>query len=84
MFLLQVPPPTRFDLRFSITGIPVRVHPLFWVIALLFGSSSNSIIGLLTWIVAIFVCILIHELGHAFAMRRYGQDSQIVLHLGGG
>jgi len=84
MFLLQVPPPTRFDLRFSITGIPVRVHPLFWVIALLFGSSSNSIIGLLTWIVAIFVCILIDELGHAFAMRRYGQDSQIILHLGGG
>ncbi len=84
MFLFQVPPPTRFDLRFSIAGIPVRVHPLFWVIALLFGSSSNSIIDLLTWIVAIFVCILIHELGHAFAMRRYGQGSQIILHFSGG
>jgi membrane-associated protease RseP (regulator of RpoE activity) len=84
MSLFQVPPPTRFDLRFSIAGIPVRVHPLFWLIAILFGSSSNSIIGLLTWIIAIFVSILIHELGHAFALRRYGQGSQIILHFAGG
>ncbi len=84
MFLFQVPPPTRFDLRFSVAGIPVRVHPLFWLIAILFGSSSNSVIGLLTWIIAIFVSILIHELGHAFAMRRYGQGSQIILHFSGG
>ncbi len=84
MSLFQVPPPTRFDLRFSIAGIPVRVHPLFWLIAILFGSSSNSIVSLLTWVVAIFISILIHELGHAFAMRRYGQDSQIILHFAGG
>jgi stage IV sporulation protein FB len=84
MFLLQVPPPTRFDLRFSIAGIPVRVHPLFWLIAVLFGSASDSLISLLIWVVAIFLSILIHELGHAFAMRRFGQDSQIILHIGGG
>jgi Zn-dependent protease len=84
MSLFQVPPPTRFDLRFSIAGIPVRVHPLFWLIAILFGSSSNSIVSLLSWVVAIFVSILIHELGHAFAMRRYGQGSQIILHFAGG
>jgi len=84
MFLLQVPPPTRFDLRFSVAGIPVRVHPLFWVIAVLFGYSSSSISGLLGWVIAIFVSITIHELGHALAMRRYGQDSQIILHMAGG
>ncbi len=84
MFLLQVPPPTRFDLRFSVAGIPVRVHPLFWLIAILFGSSSNSLISLLIWVVAIFVSILIHELGHAFAMRRFGLNSQIILHVTGG
>ncbi len=84
MSIFQVPPPTRFDLRFSIAGIPVRVHPLFWLIAILFGSSSNSIVSLLTWVAAIFVSILIHELGHAFAMRRYGQGSQIILHFAGG
>jgi Zn-dependent protease len=84
MFLFQPPPPTRYDLRFSIAGFPVRVHPLFWLIAILFGSSSNSLISLLVWVVVIFVSILIHELGHAFAMRRYGQDSQIILHMAGG
>lgn len=84
MYLFQVPPPTRFDLRFSLAGIPVRVHPLFWVIALLFGSGSLSLAGILIWVVAIFVSILVHELGHALAFRRFDQDSEIVLHFAGG
>lgn len=82
--LFQTPPSTRFDLRFSVAGIPVRVHPLFWLIALLFGSSSNSLVGIVFWVVAIFVSILVHELGHALAFRRYGQDSHIILHFTGG
>jgi Zn-dependent protease len=84
MFLFQSPPQTSYDLRFSIAGIPVRVHPLFWVIAILFGLSSTSIVHILIWVFAIFISILIHELGHAFAMRRYGQRSSIVLHGTGG
>ena len=84
MFLLQAPPPTRFDLRFSVAGIPIRVHPLFWLIAILFGSSSGSAARLLGWVIAVFVSITIHELGHAFALRRYGQESQIILHMAGG
>ncbi len=84
MFLFQAPAPTRFDLNFSIAGFPVRVHPLFWLITILFGSSSNSISGLIGWVIAIFISITIHELGHAFALRRHGQDSQIILHGAGG
>jgi len=84
MFLFQAPPPTRFDLNFSIAGIPVRVHPLFWLIAILFGSSANSIASLLGWVIAIFISITIHELGHAFALRRHGQGSLIILHAAGG
>ena len=84
MFLLQAPPPTRFDLRFSVAGFPVRVHPLFWLIAILFGSSAGSPAKVLAWIIAIFVSITIHELGHAFALRRYGVESQIILHAAGG
>jgi len=83
MFLFQPPPPTRYDLRFSIAGIPVRVHPLFWLIALLLGSSAD-LIQLLIWVFVVFVSILVHELGHALAMRRYGQPSQIILHFAGG
>lgn len=84
MFLFQPPPSTRYDLRFNLAGIPVRVHPLFWVIAVLLGSSSNNIVQILIWVLAVFVSILIHELGHALAMRFHGQPSQIVLHFSGG
>ena len=83
MFLFQPPPPTRYDLRFSIAGIPVRVHPLFWLIALLLGSSAD-LIQLLIWVFVVFVSIIVHELGHALAMRRYGQPSRIILHFAGG
>jgi len=84
MLFFQEPSPTRFDLRFGIAGIPVRVHPTFWLIALLFGSASGDLAGLLVWIPAVFVSILVHELGHAFAMRRFGRPSHITLYFGGG
>lgn len=84
MFLFQPPPSTRYDLHFKLAGIPVRVHPLFWLIALLLGSSSGGIVQLLIWALVVFVSILIHEMGHALAMRRYGQSSQVILHMMGG
>ena len=84
MFLLSQPPATRYDLNFHLFGIPIRVHPLFWLITALFGASSGSVLGVLIWIPAVFVSILLHELGHALAMRRFGQVPQIVLHIGGG
>ena len=36
------------------------------------------------WVLAIFLSVLVHELGHAFAFRRYGLRSSIVLHFAGG
>lgn len=84
MLLFQVPPPTRYDLRFNLAGFPVRVHPLFWLIAVLFGYSAGGILQILVWVVVIFISILIHELGHALAFRRYGLSSQIILHFAGG
>ncbi len=81
--LFQALPPTQYDLRFSLGGIPVRVHPLFWLVALLLGSSG-ALIEIPLWIIVVFVSILIHELGHALAFRFYGIRSQIVLHAMGG
>src|SRR5512142_1497159 len=81
--LFQSPPPTPYDLRFNLAEIPVRVSPTFWLIAILFGISG-SLLLLPIWVLVVFVSILIHELGHAFAFRRYGQRSRIVLHFAGG
>jgi len=81
--MFQSPPPTPYDLRFSIAGVPVRVHPLFWLVALLLGSSG-ALLQIPIWIVVVFVSILIHEFGHAMAFRWYGIRSQIVLHMMGG
>ncbi len=84
MLLFQEPSPTRYDLHFNVAGIPVRVHPLFWLITLLFGSASGDLVSLLIWVPVVFVSLLVHELGHAFTMRFYGQPARVVLYMGGG
>lgn len=76
-------PPTNYDLNFKIGDIPVRVHPLFWLVTLLLGANSG-LAGILIWVVVVFFSILVHELGHVLAMRMYGQDGSILLHAGGG
>jgi len=76
-------PPTQYDLRFTVVGFKVRVHPLFWLIALLLGSFGD-LLSIPIWVFVLFVSILIHELGHALAFRYYGVDSHILLHAMGG
>ena len=77
--------PAPGELRFPLFGIPVRIHPFFWLSGLFLGYLWNG--GLaenLVWMVAFFVGILLHELGHALAIRAYGFDPWIVLYgLGG-
>ncbi len=84
MFLLESPAPTRYDLHFHLGQIPVRVHPLFWLMALLLGGSLGNPLYLLLWVNIVFVSMLVHELGHAFVMRWYGYSPAIVLHVFGG
>ena len=82
--LIGEPPRTQFDLRFSLFGIPVRIHPFFWVIAVLLGMNSETPVELLVWVVAVFISILVHELGHALVMRAHGFAPWITLYgLGG-
>ena len=83
MNFFQPPPQTRYDLNFTLFGFPVRVSPLFWVMALLFGLGLRGFWQILIWIIVVFFSILLHELGHGIAMRLYGQESYIVLHFGG-
>jgi len=85
MFLGE-PPPTQADLHFRLFGIPVRVHPFFWVVALLLGMGGRKADPLITliWVVVVFVSIVVHELGHAFVQRYYGGRPWITLYSFGG
>lgn len=90
MFLAE-PNTTKFDVHFSIGDIPVRVHPLFWLISIVFGAIAvgglphvNVFVGMGLWTAAVFVSILVHELGHALAARAHGWPPRIILYSMGG
>ncbi len=88
--LLAEPEPTRADVKFSLAGLPVRVHPGFWIGTLLLGWDASrgpggGIEGLAWWILIVFVAILAHELGHALTARAFGAtNTRIVLYWMGG
>ncbi|MFO0871841.1 MAG: hypothetical protein U0935_23195 [Pirellulales bacterium] len=82
--MLGEPPSTPYDLRFPVGSVPVRVHPFFWLLTLLIAPRHEDAMALLVWIGVVFVSILVHELGHAIAMIRYGQRPRIVLYGMGG
>ena len=87
MFLNE-PSHTSYDINFTIFGFDVRVHPAFFIMPLILGSSllqgANAGMTLLTLVIVFFLSILVHELGHAFAYRYYGQPARIVLYWMGG
>jgi Zn-dependent protease len=84
--LLGEPPPTQADLHFRFLGFPVRVHPFFWVVAILMGLGPGKADpkDVLLWVAVVFASILVHELGHAFMQRFYGGHPWITLHGFGG
>lgn len=80
------PQSTPLDLNFTFFGIPVRVSPWFWLGSAIFGYqlAQQDIKLLFLWEVAVFVSILLHEMGHAVVMRRLGEQPRIVLYFMGG
>jgi membrane-associated protease RseP (regulator of RpoE activity) len=92
--LLLEPPRTAYDIHFQVAGIPVRIHPLFWLATLILGTSGSwgadggvdpqAGMRLLIWTGAVLGSILAHELGHATLMRRFGEDPRVVLYMLGG
>jgi Zn-dependent protease len=83
---LAEPPPSQGDIHFSLLGFPVRIHPLFWLVTVVLGynGSRGDPVVIASWVVAVLLCILLHELGHAVAMREFGYDASIVLYSFGG
>lgn len=76
--------------HFTLFGIPVYIRPSFWVVLAIFGgalsiSSVEDLIYPALFVIAGFIAILSHEMGHALVGRRLGGGQQtIVLELFGG
>ena len=76
--------PTPYDVRLVAFGIPIRVHPSFWLGSILFGSNLETNQLVFIWVVCSFISILVHEMGHALTAESFGWPSEIVMYFGGG
>jgi Zn-dependent protease len=85
VFFLE-PGPTAFDFHFRLFGVPVRVHPMFWLISAILGFDlqREGFLYLVLWVGLVFVSILLHEFGHVVAGRIFGARGHIVLYSFGG
>lgn len=70
--------------HFRILGIPIRIEPLFVIVAFIFGIQRQQFWLILVFVLLVFISVLFHELGHALTYRMVGQRSAIVLHGFGG
>jgi Zn-dependent protease len=84
--MLFEPNRTDYDLRWEMYGVPIRVHPSFWLVSVILGWSFIEI-GLeavASWVACSFVSILLHEFGHVLMGRVFGSRGHIVLYSFGG
>ena len=75
---------TSYDLRFTLLGIPVRVHPLFWLMGAFLTWNGADFRYTFVGVLCVFISILVHELGHALVSKIFGWHPTIVLYLMGG
>ena len=83
--LLGSSPETQYDLRFRLFGIPIRVHPLFWLVMVLLSGQPDSLLGAGIFVLCALFSVLAHELGHGLTARLLGYPPRgIVLYAMGG
>lgn len=76
-------------IRFSLFGIPVEIQPFFWISLVIIGGAARAdtaaqIFEIGLFVLAGFISILVHELGHALTARAFGANSAITLQAFGG
>jgi Zn-dependent protease len=72
----------------TIAGVPIRLH---WslVILVIFaigpGMTASKVVSEAAWIVAVFACVLVHELAHSLLARHRGYKVRdvVLMPLGG-
>src|SRR5688572_12344402 len=68
-----------------LAGIPIRVEPAFVLVLGLLGfAGRGTLLAAVEWVVLAGISILLHELGHAAAYRRFGIQPSIRLWSFGG
>ena len=82
--MLEISAETSYDLKFQLLRIPVRIHPMFWVVAACLGWRGEYLGLTVVWVGCVFVSILVHEFGHGLAARHFGGHPSIVLQTMGG
>jgi Zn-dependent protease/CBS domain-containing protein len=72
-------PPVKWSFQIArIAGIDVRIHATFLLLLLWFGMAYYAeggfaaMVSGLVFILLLFICVLLHEFGHALAARAYG------------
>lgn len=85
--MIGEPVETAYDLRFRLLGVNVRVHPMFWLLCVLFNADfiqEGLFAEFFVCVLCIFVSILVHEMGHVLTGRFFGSHGDIILYGFGG
>jgi Zn-dependent protease len=72
----------------NLFGIPVFIHWSFWFLFLFVAYISDSFSSIAfnsIYVLALFICVVMHEFGHALSARFYGVSTQdiTILPIGG-
>lgn len=67
---------SRAVIYFSLFGVQVKIHPSIWVTLALLSAllcwGETDLLGMALFVIAGFLCIFAHELGHALSGRWLG------------
>ena len=82
--MLAQPNVTPYDLKFQVAGVPIRIHPGFWIAGFALGFDQRDPRYTLIWVVVLLISILWHEMGHALASKWQRIRPSVVLYWMGG
>lgn len=69
----------------TVAGIPIRIHVTFLLLLVWIFMQGGQNLGMVLFVILLFLCVVLHELGHALVAKRFGvQTRDITLYPIGG